>query len=68
MDDLTLHHKAVDSAAPFVPRSNDLVSAKFTADDAWYRARVRRSNPAKKEAEVFYVDCESFRSLPSCRS
>jgi hypothetical protein len=29
-----------------------------SADDQWYRARIRRTNPARKEADVVYVDCE----------
>ena len=58
MSELTVHHKGADVApAAFLPRSNDVVSAKFSADDTWYRARVRKSNPAKKEAEVLYIDC-----------
>jgi len=62
MGDLTIFHQD-DAQAPvpgnFVPRSGDLVSAKFSVDNAWYRAKVRRSNPAKKEAEVVYIDCAS---------
>lgn len=58
MGDLTLFHREADvTPAGFAPRSGDLVSAKFSVDDAWYRAKVRRSNPAKKEAEVVYIDC-----------
>lgn len=29
-----------------------------SADDTWYRARIRRANPARKEADVVYVDCQ----------
>lgn len=32
-------------------------SSLCSADDVWYRARIRRANPARKEAEVIYVDC-----------
>ena len=38
-----------------MPKSGDLVSAKFS-DGAWYRARVRRASPIKKEAEVTFID------------
>ena len=38
-----------------MPKSGDLVSAKFS-DGAWYRARVRRGSPIKKEAEVTFID------------
>ena len=61
MGDLTLFNNDNANAGPagFVPRSGELVSAKFSADDAWYRAKVRRSHPGKKEAEVLYIDCAS---------
>ena len=60
MKDFSLHHKAPPaSAQPFVPRSGDLVSAKFSVDSQWYRARVLRSNPQKKMAEVQFYDCAS---------
>lgn len=41
--------------AGFVPKGGDLVSAKFS-DGAWYRAKVRRASPVKKEAEVTFID------------
>lgn len=67
MGDLTLFNDDNANAGPagFVPRSGELVSAKFSADDAWYRAKVRRSHPGKKEAEVLYIDCTS-RLWTSC--
>lgn len=68
MEDFSLYHSsasAAGSAATY--RSGDLVSAKFTADDAWYRAKVRRSNPAKKEAEVIFIDYGNSEVLPYSR-
>ncbi|CAL1707496.1 unnamed protein product [Somion occarium] len=56
MHDFSLHHKTISTpSAGFVPKSGDLVSAKFS-DGAWYRARVRRASPLKKEAEVTFID------------
>lgn len=56
MRDFSLHHKGVSTpVAGFVPKGGDLVSAKFS-DGAWYRARVRRASPIKKEAEVTFID------------
>ncbi|TEB38403.1 transcription factor [Coprinellus micaceus] len=56
MRDFSLHHKgAIASPAGFVPRNGELVSAKFS-DGAWYRAKIRRSSPIKKEAEVTFID------------
>ncbi|EJF65082.1 transcription factor [Dichomitus squalens LYAD-421 SS1] len=55
MRDFSLHHKTVASTAGFTPRGGDLVSAKFS-DGQWYRAKVRRASPIKKEAEVTFID------------
>lgn len=64
MSDLTLFHKDADvTPAGFTPRSGELVSAQFSVDNAWYRAKVRKSNPAKKQAEVLYIDCGSKASV-----
>ena len=58
MSELTLFHQSSDvTPAGFTPRLGDLVSAKFSQDGQWYRAKVRKSNPGKKEAEVIYIDC-----------
>ncbi|KII92084.1 hypothetical protein PLICRDRAFT_50514 [Plicaturopsis crispa FD-325 SS-3] len=56
MRDFSLHHKtAAVAPAGFVPKGGDLVSAKFS-DGSWYRAKIRRSSPIKKEAEVTFID------------
>ncbi|KAF6760252.1 transcription factor [Ephemerocybe angulata] len=79
MRDFALHHKSPIASPPnFVPKNGELVSAKFS-DGAWYRAKIRRSSPIKKEAEVTFIDYgnqdtiafsnirpldQKFRSLP----
>lgn len=55
MRDFSLHHKTVAVPPGFIPRGGDLVSAKFS-DGQWYRAKVRRASPIKKEAEVTFID------------
>ncbi|THH05282.1 hypothetical protein EW145_g4916 [Phellinidium pouzarii] len=55
MADFSLHHRAAAAPTSFFPKGGDLVSAKFS-DGSWYRARVRRSSPLKKEAEVTFID------------
>jgi staphylococcal nuclease domain-containing protein 1 len=56
MRDFSLHHRgAVSVPSDFVPKGGDLVSAKFS-DGSWYRAKVRRASPVKKEAEVTFID------------
>ncbi len=55
MREFSQYHKTAAPVAGFVPRSGDLVSAKFS-DGAWYRAKVRRASAIKKEAEVTFID------------
>ncbi|KAI0029095.1 hypothetical protein K488DRAFT_80365 [Vararia minispora EC-137] len=56
MRDFSLHHRGPSSVPPnFAPKAGDLVSARFS-DGAWYRARIRRSSPIKREAEVTFID------------
>ncbi|KAF7296136.1 Transcriptional factor [Mycena kentingensis (nom. inval.)] len=56
MRDFSLHHRSPSAAPPnFVPKGGDLVSAKFS-DGSWYRAKIRRTSPIKKEAEVSFID------------
>ncbi len=55
MRDFSLHHKTVAVPPSFAPRGGELVSAKFS-DGQWYRAKVRRASPIKKEAEVTFID------------
>ncbi|KAG1815960.1 uncharacterized protein BJ212DRAFT_1447023 [Suillus subaureus] len=56
MRDFSLHHRVAHLApSNFVPKAGDLVSAKFS-DGSWYRARIRRASPIKKEAEVTFID------------
>jgi len=56
MREFSIHHSSPLASPPgFVPKGGDLVSAKFT-DGSWYRAKIRRASPLKKEAEVTFID------------
>ncbi|KAL4080357.1 hypothetical protein V8B97DRAFT_1931905 [Scleroderma yunnanense] len=55
MREFSLHHKSASAPSNFTPTNGDLVSAKFS-DGSWYRARIRRTSPVKKEAEVTFID------------
>ncbi|CAJ2504041.1 Uu.00g114350.m01.CDS01 [Anthostomella pinea] len=46
------------------PKAGEYVSAKFSADDQWYRARVRSNDRANKVAEVVYVDYGNTEMIP----
>ncbi|KAL9098857.1 MAG: hypothetical protein Q9187_009588, partial [Circinaria calcarea] len=57
---------------PTPPKAGDYVSAKFSEDGSWYRARIRRNDRDAQTAEIVYVDYgneeklawKSLRPLP----
>jgi staphylococcal nuclease domain-containing protein 1 len=55
MRDFSVHYKGTRPPPGFVPKAGELVSAKFS-DGAWYRAKIRRASPVKREAEVAFID------------
>ncbi|KAH8079445.1 transcription factor [Cristinia sonorae] len=63
MRDFSLHHNSAQQHVPVIPKNGDLVSAKFS-DGQWYRARVRRASPIKKEAEVTFIDYGNQDTVP----
>ncbi|KAJ3516427.1 hypothetical protein NLJ89_g1138 [Agrocybe chaxingu] len=64
MREFSIHHRTpIQSPTGFAPKGGDLVSAKFS-DGAWYRAKVRRSSPLKKEAEVTFIDYGNQDTIP----
>ncbi|KFH42056.1 hypothetical protein ACRE_072360 [Hapsidospora chrysogenum ATCC 11550] len=46
------------------PKTGEFVSAQFSADGEWYRARVRSNDRANKVAEVVYVDYGNSEKIP----
>jgi staphylococcal nuclease domain-containing protein 1 len=56
-----------NAGLPDAPKAGDFVAAKFTADDDWYRARIRRNDREAKKAEVVYVDYGNSELLPWSR-
>ncbi|RXK36714.1 staphylococcal nuclease domain-containing protein 1 [Tremella mesenterica] len=69
MSDFSLHHRSPTSASPagFTPKLGDLVSAKFTEDDQWYRAKVKRVSVMRKEALLQFIDYGNEETLPFTR-
>jgi len=49
---------------PQPPKAGDIVSAKFTQDGVWYRARVRRNDRENKTSEVVYIDYGNSETQP----
>ncbi|KAH9448966.1 hypothetical protein MJO29_009850 [Puccinia striiformis f. sp. tritici] len=58
MTDFAVYHRSapISSTAASGYRTGDLVSAKFSVDNAWYRAKIRKNLAHKKEAEVVFID------------
>lgn len=69
MGDFSLHHKQTTSSSPpgFAPKTGDLVSAKFSEDDQWYRAKVKKASGIKKEALLYFIDYGNEETLPFSR-
>ena len=65
MSDFSLHHRQSTTNAPadFSPKTGDLVSAKFTEDNQWYRAKVKKSSAVKKEAVLYFIDYGNEETL-----
>lgn len=56
----TFAEKAV-SPSGWKPKTGEIVSAKYTRDDTWYRAKVRRQVSEQKAVEVIYFDYGNVR-------
>ncbi|KAF9104700.1 hypothetical protein BGX27_009982 [Mortierella sp. AM989] len=68
MKDLGIHHKNSSSAPEnWKPKTNEIVSAKFTEDNQWYRAKVIRNVAESKSVEVVYVDYGNSETIPLSR-
>ncbi|KAJ5575712.1 Transcription factor [Penicillium sp. DV-2018c] len=57
-------NKANDTPLPGPPKAGDWVAAKFTEDGNWYRAKIRRNDREKEQAEVVYLDYGNSETLP----
>ncbi|EAW12705.1 putative transcription factor (Snd1/p100) [Aspergillus clavatus NRRL 1] len=60
-------NKANDTPLPGPPKAGEYVAAKFSEDGDWYRARVRRNDREKQQAEVLYIDYGNSEVLPWSR-
>ncbi|CRG87683.1 Staphylococcal nuclease domain-containing protein 1 [Talaromyces islandicus] len=57
-------NKANDAPLPGPPKAGDFVAARFSEDNEWYRAKIRRNDREKKTAEVLYVDYGNSEVIP----
>ncbi|KAL2013629.1 hypothetical protein VTN00DRAFT_1154 [Thermoascus crustaceus] len=60
-------NKANAAPLPGPPKAGDFVAAKFTEDNEWYRARIRRNDREKQQAEVVYIDYGNSEVVPWSR-
>ncbi|TPX77305.1 hypothetical protein CcCBS67573_g01422 [Chytriomyces confervae] len=67
MADFASYHKNSHPSLSTGPKVNDIVSGKFTADDQWYRARVREFQPDTKTYLVTFIDYGNSEPLPLSR-
>ena len=64
MKEFSAHHASAGaSSAPYTPKTGEFCSAKFSADQSWYRARILKSSVAKNSYEVLYVDYGNSETL-----
>lgn len=56
MDLFDRFHQGMSGALSGPPRTGEFVSAKFTYDGRWYRARVQRVDADNERAVVCYID------------
>ena len=49
---------------PQPPKAGDIVSAKFSQDGVWYRARVRRNDRDNKTSDIVYIDYGNSETQP----
>ena len=59
------HHLSSSSNTPLPtpPKAGDYVSAKFSEDNTWYRARIRRNDREAKTSEIVYIDYRNEEKL-----
>lgn len=60
-------NKANDTPLPGPPKAGDFVAARFSEDDEWYRAKIRRNDREGKKSEVVYIDYGNSETLPWSR-
>ncbi|OJD19353.1 hypothetical protein AJ78_00715 [Emergomyces pasteurianus Ep9510] len=60
-------NKANDTPLSGPPKAGDLVAARFTEDNEWYRAKIRRNDREAKKADVVYIDYGNSETVPWTR-
>ncbi|KAF2138961.1 uncharacterized protein K452DRAFT_275873 [Aplosporella prunicola CBS 121167] len=58
------HQNSANAKGVETVKAGDFVSARFTEDDEWYRAKIRRNDREAKKVEVVYVDYGNSETIP----
>jgi len=66
LEELMSKLSSEEAAEPYKPAKDELVTAKFTIDDAWYRAKIEKIT-GNDEYKVFYIDYGNSETIPSSR-
>ncbi|CAH1757498.1 4726_t:CDS:10 [Entrophospora sp. SA101] len=66
MESFSLYHKNAPNT-PIQPKNGEIVSAQFTNDNQWYRAKIRKQLNESKSVEVVYIDYGNSETLPLSR-
>jgi staphylococcal nuclease domain-containing protein 1 len=66
MKEFANFHLSPQNSQPLAqpPKAGDIVSAKFSQDGVWYRARVRRNDRENKTSEIVYIDYGNSETQP----
>ncbi|KAI5283928.1 hypothetical protein KEM54_001721, partial [Ascosphaera aggregata] len=61
------HLNNANDKLPGPPKAGDFVSARFTEDNEWYRAKVRRNDREAQTSDVVYIDFGNQETIPWSR-
>ncbi|CAG8535934.1 16494_t:CDS:10 [Racocetra fulgida] len=68
MSEFGFYHKSTTAISNVDKiKAGQIVSAQFTEDDQWYRARIRKNIPEKESVEVVYIDYGNSETIPLSR-
>lgn len=63
----SFHLTNANDKLPGPPKAGDFVAARFTEDNEWYRAKVRRNDRDNQTSDVLYIDFGNQETIPWSR-
>ncbi len=67
MSSFSTHHLSPPSSSlslPTPPKTGDLISARYSLDNEWYRARIRRNDRENQKSDILFIDYGNSETLP----